>query len=374
MEFMALRSREDTSVYLTAFLGWLGWMDLLLGPAACLILLSRRLGSTPTAGMEEVGLWLLALLASLTLGGLLLGLSGVMKLLDRAPRPEGDESDPLHESPSALDWDNLRDSDRPATEGPWRRELLHTLRELRDWTALRDGAESGSDVKEALQRQVGQEVVDALNQRRLGLARQLLRQAEARWGPSELTAKLAGTVLEASRRYEPLDYARARRLVDDAIQSGRWAVAKAAAQALYQDHSESTRCRKLWEDTRKARLYAYIDMHVQQRHWQESLAAANEFLVRFPQSSEAALLRAKLADLKHNAEVEQRRQLEERFHERVRLNDPAEALSIARYLLDHYPRSPQARALAPRIPELETQAARIGLDEGPPAAAETTHD
>ena len=123
------------------------------------------------------------------------------------------------------------------------------------------------------------------------------------------------------------------------------------------DHPESTRCRQLWDDTRRAHLYAHIQKCAEQHHWTEALAAAEEFLGRFPESREAQALRRQMDTLRTNAEILQRRQYEKRFKDFIGAEHYAEALQIARHVVEQFPNSPQAQALRDQIPLLERRVA-----------------
>ena len=128
-------------------------------------------------------------------------------------------------------------------------------------------------------------------------------------------------------------------------------------QALFFDHPNSARCRRLWDDTRRARLHAHIQARVLDRHWAEALAATEEFLERFSGSLEADALKEQVETLRTNAEIMRRKQYEAKFKELITTHNYREALRIAKHVVDQYPESPQASALRDQIPLLEIRVA-----------------
>jgi hypothetical protein len=204
-----------------------------------------------------------------------------------------------------------------------------------------------------VQRRAAERVIDAVNARQLGQARLMLRHAEACYSDTPTLEKLKEKVERAAARNEALDYSRSKRLVEEAISEGRWSFAERYAHVLTFDHPGSTRCRQLRDDTRRARLHAHIQQSAEQHNWAEALAAAEEFLERFPDSTEAEPLRQQVGTLRVNAEIHQRKQYETKFKELLRTHQYADALRLARLVVDRFPDSPQALALRDQIPLLE---------------------
>ena len=125
-----------------------------------------------------------------------------------------------------------------------------------------------------LQRAAAEQIVCAINDRRLGHARRLLTDAEAVYGESATLANLHERIKKATVRHEPLDYAHGKRLIEEYVVEGAWDEAEDLAHGLCDDHPDSDRCRQLWEDTRRARLYGHIRNCAEDHYWSEALAAA----------------------------------------------------------------------------------------------------
>ena len=237
--------------------------------------------------------------------------------------------------------------------------LLARVTEIRDIIVLgpNTSKESRERLNSNLQRIAAREIIDAINARRLGKARELLKDAEAVYGKTATLQRLHVKIDEAAKRNEPLDYAFTRRVVEEAIAAGLWDQAEQSAQALSLDHPDSVRGRRLWDDTRRARLHAHIQARARDHQWAEALAATEEFLERFPGSIEADSLRGQIATLRTNAEILRRKQYEAKFQTLIAGGHYAEALRIAQYITKQYPDSPQALALRDRIPLLEKRIA-----------------
>lgn len=240
------------------------------------------------------------------------------------------------------------------------KRLLARITEVRDLMVVGPHAsrETRGRLHANLQRIAAQEIIDAINGRRLGKARILLQDAEAAYGNTATLERIHNKIDEAAKRNEPLDYGFTRRVVEEAINAGRWDLAEQCAQAMSFDHPGSARGRRLWDDTRRARLHAHIQARARDHHWAEALAAAEEFLERFPGSFEAGSLREQLGTLRTNAEILQRKHYETKFQSLIAGHHYREALRIARHVVRQYPDSPQAHALRDQIPLLEKRVAR----------------
>lgn len=229
------------------------------------------------------------------------------------------------------------------------------LREIRDLSVVSPTERDSSleRIRTNYQKHAAEEIIEAVNRRQLGDARIMLRDAEATYGSTSTFERLSVKIEEAEARTEPLDFARTKRMVEEAIAGKRWAEAEQFVEDLSHNHPASVRCRQLWEDTRRARLLAHVQRCSSQHHWAEAKAAANEFLERFPDGVEAKALRLQLATLEDNAEIVQRRHIESRITELLASQHFDEALRLAKHVVENFPDSPQAEALREQLPRLE---------------------
>ena len=359
------------SLFMAELVHTLGIVDLVATPVGIVILLTFRVAEEEPLSGAFVASLIVLFISGVTVGGLLLGVGALMSYghalvrqggrIVRA-RAEVDQPVTYTTRTGALTDGKLPDQEgvvslRPSDEGNAR--VLSLLGEIRDLTLV--SPEERKPVSERVrahrERRAAEMIVEAINVRQLGRARLLLSEASAAYGSSPTLERLAEKIQEADVRNESLDYARTRRLVEEVIGEGNWALAEEYAHGVYCDHSDSARCRKLWDDARRARLHAHVQESANHHHWNEALAAAEEFLERFPESVEAEALSEQIATLRANAEIQQRKHYEDRFKELISGKQYEEALRIARHVIEHFPGSPQATALRAQVPVLQKRLA-----------------
>ena len=245
-------------------------------------------------------------------------------------------------------------------DGAHEKSMLALLREIRDLTVLSpsEREETGRRIAATQQRFAAETIIDAINLRQIARAKSLLAEASAAYGSTATFDKLADKIDQAAMRNEPLDYTRTRRLVEEAIAEGDFSLAEQYAHAAHRDHGDSQRCRTLWDSARRARLHAHVQESADHHHWSEAVAAAEEFLERFPDGPEAEGLRGQIETLRRNAEIAERKRYENRFKELISLRNYGEALRIARLVVERFPGSPQALALRDQVPVLEQKMVR----------------
>ena len=362
---------SDRPPFLAAVLQALGFIDLAVAPVGILIVLALRVHYQRPLDGSFVAVLLGALIIGVTFGGLLIGLAAALRYVHQLA--QGAPGAPLPQSyygEAAISGDARRlAADQPLGVGSTdTAQIAALLTDIRDLQLLspQDREQAAGRLRVRAERRAADDVIDAINTRQLGKARLLLRYAKAAYGETPTTEKLEAKIDEAAKRNETLDFARTKRHVAEAISENRWIVAEQYAHALRLDHPDSVRCRQLWDDTRRARLYAHIQKCAEQHHWAEALAATEEFLERFPDNREAEALGRQMDTLRTNAEIVQRRQYEKRFKEFVSGDHYAEALQIARHVVEQFPNSPQAQALRDQIPVLERRVAGERTGSTPP--------
>jgi hypothetical protein len=360
-------------VLVTELIHVFGVINLVLAPVGVLVLLAVRVSGSDPVDAPFVALLAALLLGGLTFGGLLMGMAALIrfayvlaKSARRAARPEVDQpvtftaptaEDGLSTARSAADHDPSRGA---RLDGAHEKSVIALLREIRDLTVLSpvEREEAGRRIAATQQRFAAESIIDAINLRQIARARNLLAEAKAAYGSTATFDKLADKIEKAEARNEPLDYTRTRRLVEEAIAEGDFSLAEQYAHAAHRDHSDSQRCRALWDSARRARLHAHVQASADHHHWSEAIAAAEEFLERFPDSPEAEGLRGQVATLRRNAEIAERKRYEHRFKELIGLKNYGEALRIAKHVVERFPGSPQALALRDQVPVLERKMTR----------------
>ncbi len=362
---VAIDRQYGGTLFVTELVHILGLVAVAGTPVGVASVLAYALNRGETVSASFLALLAAGLIGGWSLAGILMGISALLRYHHAAVRSQ------QHASPI---WGGSGVSGEPVSGGPGgsgrsmddaasiahpqevvSREVIAMLREMRDLNVLPEAERAvvAERLRANQKRRAAEAVVSAINLRQISRARELLHDAEVVYGSTPTFDKLQDKIAEADARNEPLDYQRARRLVEESIGEGSWSRAEQYAHAAYSEHPESTRCRKLWEETRRARLHTHVQDRAAASNWQEALAAAEEFIERFPDSNEADALRAQLPTLRANVEISTRKHYENRFKELVSGRQYPEALRIARHVIEHFPGSPQAAALQQQIPALE---------------------
>ena len=369
----AFDRQHGGSVLLTELIHVFGVIDLVLTPVGVLLLLAVRVSGSDPVDAPFVALLAALFLAGLTFGGLLMGMAALIRFAyvlakseQRTARAEVDQpvtfTAPTAEGgmPAARSPADHDPSRGAQPDGAHDKSMLALLREIRDLTMLSPGEreEVGTRIAATQQRFAAEAIIDAINLRQIARAKNLLAEARAAYGSTTTFDKLADKIDQAAMRNEPLDYTRTRRLVEEAIAEGDFSLAEQYAHAAHRDHGDSQRCRTLWDSARRARLHAHVQESADHHHWSEAVAAAEEFLERFPDGPEAEGLRGQIETLRRNAEIAERKRYENRFKELISLRNYGEALRIARLVVERFPGSPQALALRDQVPVLEQKMVR----------------
>jgi hypothetical protein len=361
---MAIDRQYSGPLFVTELVHILGLVAVAGTPVGVASVLAYAMNRGETVSATFLALLAAGLIAGWALAGVLLGMSALLRYHHVAARAQ------QHASPI---WGGSGVAGEPVSGGAaggrsmddaaslahpqevMSREVIALLREMRDLNVLPEGEKAvvADRLRANQKRRAAEAVVSAINLRQISRARELLHEAEVVYGATPTFEKLQDKIAEADARNEPLDYQRARRLVEESIADGSWPRAEQYAHAAFSEHPESSRCRKLWEETRRARLHTHVQERAGAANWQEALAAAEEFIERFPDSTEADALRAQLSTLRANVEISTRKHYENRFKELVSGRQYPEALRIARHVIEHFPGSPQAAALQQQVPALE---------------------
>jgi len=152
------------------------------------------------------------------------------------------------------------------------------------------------------------------------------------------------------------------RRVEEFINISAWDRARGTSEELRRRYPKSSaadqldarieREFQLYEDAQRRQMYAEIERYVSRRRWNEALAAAETFIERFPHRSESDALRIQLSTLANNAEVSARQDMDAEITELARRGQYAEAESLADQLIRRWPDSPQAEILRSQLDRL----------------------
>lgn len=313
------------------------------------------------------------LLAAWGLAALLWGVALSLRRLENAL--ESVASRAAAAAPAAADG-VLRAAPREAGGGEAQARLLEELvqltREVRDIELLSEAERAMRLQAEGaeLARRLEREVPALLREHDWLEARRRVQQARLRfpalpnWDALEQQVEAARTAVEAQ------DVEQVTREVNDLIALGAWDRALQAVRDAIQRHPLNARLAELARRVatgreralaeERARLMAQAQEATSRREWGEALRRAELLLAKYPDSPEAEGLRAQLPTLRANAEIQVRQRLEQEYLEHVREHRYAEALRVARTVVEQYPGSPQAAALRDQLPRLEQKVAAVG--------------
>jgi len=192
-------------------------------------------------------------------------------------------------------------------------------------------------------------------------------QSLAGLAPDDGRIASLGEAIERGRAdAESRDIGVATRRVEDLMSTGDFDEAQAAADALLARRPASARAIALMDrvrrerqallDERRARLYEQVHKEASARHWREALAAAREFLDAFPDCREAESVRVQLGTLAGNARIEEVRELRDRIADLIDRRRFAEALELARDVVDRFPDTAAAAELRGQMTRLAERA------------------
>ncbi|MCG3180403.1 MAG: hypothetical protein BIFFINMI_02763 [Phycisphaerae bacterium] len=188
-------------------------------------------------------------------------------------------------------------------------------------------------------------------------------------GEADSAARLEEELEVRRHQAEAEDIVATRRQVDELMSVSAWDRAVAAAQELVLKHPDSMgakgllarvdRERKLAEEQQRQGLYAQIQRHTSRREWSDAMQVADRLIGLFPHSIEAEAVKAQMETLSANAEIQHRQKVELAIRDLVKRQRFAEAIQLSEQLIGTYPSSPQANALRDQLPRLKERAAEI---------------
>ena len=339
------------------------------------------------AEIAELGLYVLA---GVIFSGLFVGLSAMLRALRglhaSMVRMEQLQTD-LREAVEAAKSNNSSPAAAPAPNGagpkvttgnpgvPWLR-ILPLLQEIRDSMLL-----TPKQRREELLRLIESETNDARTQVHSLIAKgdfaqagEMAQKLRHKYPKDAWTEELVVEVDRSREQHETEDVTSYTRQVEDLISISAWERARQLVQQLIDRHPDAAEARQLllrvekqhraFQIEQMRRMNAEIQRYANQRKWEEALAAARTFLVRFPQSEDAEILKMQVPTLEANAQIEVRQRLEAEIMECARQGRYIEAAQLARKIIENYPDSPQAQVLRAQLNRLEELAQN---PDAPPA-------
>jgi hypothetical protein len=349
-----------------------------------------RLDSSVGQFLNEVTRFSLYLASGLGLGGLLVGIAALLRVLrdlhhsfirvekfqyeKSDATPGSQETDHGSRNPASAKMPAKADAEGDGlANAPWR-EVVSILSDIRENSLLSESERGSKKVRVA-----NQEIQDAAariqsftKEGHFAQARDLADQIARRHTDDPRAKALAVEVEKSRERNESDDVRNTSKQIEDLISISAWGRARDLAQQLQQRHPDSPEARQLllrierehrvFDEEQMRRMSAEVQRFVTRRRWEEALAVAFAFIERFPGSEESEALRMQLPTLEANAEIEKRQRLEAQIMDYVRNGNYFDAVDLARRVIEQYPDSPQAEVLRGQIERLEE------LAENPDAA------
>jgi len=201
-------------------------------------------------------------------------------------------------------------------------------------------------------------------------AHQRLEEFRTRYAHSDEVRQMESQLSEALRQHEQNEIADATEQVERYMGLGLWERARETAQALAEQFPENPDAARLPETVRmeqganrrqdQQRLYREIEHLVGRRRWRQAHRAARTLIENHPDSPEAKALADQMEELQRNAAVAERREWEQRITEHIQTGRHREAYDLAVELMEKYPDSPQAEEIRKNLDQLR---ARAGITE-----------
>lgn len=365
---------------------WLSALAVVVVVSAAVIIatevLSTRLPDGPTRALRAVAI-----------GGLALGIAGLLhaltslfstgeRLHDSLQELHSELAEIRHElanthdrhdaasgssgsqttaaAPDAID---VRPITPPPDAPPWS-ELMMLLRDVRENTLLSEPERQRKAAR--IEQQELQETDATLKTlARAGdfqQAEQRLAELERKYPRATTVGEMRSWLEQQRAERQESDAMTASRRVDELISISAWDRARSVVEELARRHPNAgviaqLRARidrefAIYEDAQRTRMYAEIQRYVSRRRWREALAAAQTFIERFPDHSEAETLSLQLSTLANNAEIAERAELEAEITELAKRGQYAEAEELARRVIERFPDSPTAEILRSQLDRL----------------------
>jgi outer membrane protein assembly factor BamD (BamD/ComL family) len=244
-------------------------------------------------------------------------------------------------------------------------ELTELMRELRDISLLPESQRAArlELVAHELEQRLEVEVPELLRGHGWFEAAKRVRDARERFPGNPAWDRLSKQIDEVSSKVEQQDIEAAKRQIEELASLGAWERAQDVIRDLLERHPRAEAAhvmsRQLQQRRRKAeaemlaKLMSQAQEHVSRREWHDALVIAKSIIQRFPNSAEAKELRQQVHTLEANVEIRARQQMENTFRELLKQNRYAQAMQLARQLIERFPTSPQAQILRDQLPKLQ---------------------
>ncbi len=204
---------------------------------------------------------------------------------------------------------------------------------------------------------------DAIEAREFAEAERLLERLIAEVPDEPRHAGLVASLEEARADAYAQDVQEATRRAEDLMSVADFSPARQAAEQLLAKHPASVEAIALLDRVKREegafvaeqrkRFYGEIERHVNAHKWRPAVEAATKFLRAYPGSPEAELVRAQMPTLEENARIEEVRRMRDEIREMLARRRYAEALELARRVVEQFPDTAAAAELREQLSRLK---------------------
>jgi len=247
-------------------------------------------------------------------------------------------------------------------------EVIALLREINENTLLAepDKGRKRARLAETRRDRMKTEVEQLIAAAKWPAARVRLEDLQADYPEDDEVRRLARQLDAAVKEHQDIDIMTTGEQIRGYMSLGLWDKARETAQRLAERYPGDNEAQKLQTVVRmeeqasdkedRLRLYREIEHLVARKHYRDAKKVAESLVQDYPGSPEAATLRGQMDELSRNADIEVRREMENRIIEHTKLGRHREAYDVAVLLIEQYPDSPQAIALEDQIGKLRERA------------------
>ena len=251
-------------------------------------------------------------------------------------------------------------------------EVVSLLAEIMENTLLDDPEKAAKRqlAKKHRQQALRREIEALINAAKYREAQERLEEFRLRYADSGEIADMENRLAAALVQHEDSEIGHITQEIERYVSLGLWDRAIHMADNLAAQYPDNPEAARLPETIRREqqahrreeqrRLYREIEHLASRRHWREALQAAETLLKDHADSPEAHTLQDQMEELRHNAEILERREWETRIADHVQAGRHREAYDLSVQLMEKYPGSPQAEAIRQRLDQLKL---RAGIEE-----------
>ncbi len=246
--------------------------------------------------------------------------------------------------------------------------ILAQLRELNDNLTMTDAQrrKKAHDLAERNSQQLKQQSEEAISSGDLAAAEDILADLTRLEPDSPDISALRERIEQARAETKSHDTADAARQVENLMAASDFAGARGVAETLLEKHPDSTAAAEMLARVRREadafateqrdQMYRKIEKAASARHWRSALTAAREFLDAWPDSTESGAIRSQLSTIADNARIEEVRSLRDQIRDMITRRRFAEAVELARDVIERFPETAAATELREQMTRLEERA------------------